>query len=83
LAPHSEDFARWRDDRVTRWVFAALATNADECREAWERASWTNGQANPLLLIELRTRADALRSLVDGSYDDFCGMNGDEPNVVS
>lgn len=80
MAPSAEEFARWRDDNVTRWIFRALASNADECRAAWETVSWENGQANPLLLIELRTRADALRSMIDSSYEAFCETNGDEPS---
>ena len=32
-APSREEFAAWRDDPTTRFVMAALARNAEECRE--------------------------------------------------
>lgn len=80
MAPSAEEFARWRDDRVTRWVFKALTTNMAECRDAWLSASWGNGTADPMLLTELRTRADANETLMATSYEGFCETNGDEPN---
>jgi len=46
---------------------------ADEQREAWIALSWDAGDANPDLLIELRTRADAylVRKLVAPTADDL------------
>ena len=81
MAPHAEDFARWRDDRVTQWVFAALASMSDANKELWLTTSWENGVSNERTLIELRTRADAYRSLFETDYAAFCDANGDEPNV--
>jgi hypothetical protein len=78
MAPSGEDFARWRDDRVTRWVFAALENVAAENKANWDRASWEMGQCNPLLLAELRTRADAYRAIAEASYEGLCETNGDE-----
>lgn len=75
----AEEFARWRDDRVTRWVFQALQINMEECRQAWLNASWGTGTADPALLIELRTRADAHETLIATSYQGFCETNGEEP----
>lgn len=78
----NEDFARWRDDAVTQWVFRAIAVVADENKETWLQASWINGNANPELLSELRTRADAYRALIDTSYEGLCETNGEEPIYV-
>jgi hypothetical protein len=82
MPPHSEDFARWREDRVTQWVFAALSAMSDANRASWIEASWENGIANERVLTELRTRADAYRAMFETDYAAFCDANGDEPNVV-
>lgn len=79
MAPSAEEFARWRDDRVTQWVFKALQTNIEECKAAWIDGSWATGAADQNLLIELRTRADANEALMATSYEGFCETNGDEP----
>jgi hypothetical protein len=85
-APSREDFIRWRDDYVTRWVFKALSTAADDQQKAWMDASWTQGASNPAndtktmnMLRELRTRADAYLSMEQASYEAVCEMNGEEP----
>jgi hypothetical protein len=74
-----DDFARWRDDPVTRWVFKALASDADAQREAWTKHSWDNGHANPATLLELRTRADAYRAMEEVSYAGLCEALGEQP----
>lgn len=79
MAPHREDFARWLDDPVTRWVLRALEAGAEKQRAAWSQASWDNGHANPALLQELRVRADAYRAVAESNYEGFCDMLGDEP----
>lgn len=81
MPPTREDFARWKDDFVTRYIFRALEIAFDDQKRAWTDASWINGHANPLLLQELRTRADAYASLSDTSYEGWLEMNNDvEPN---
>lgn len=79
MTPSADEFARWRDDPVTQWVFAATAKGADENRDAWVQASWTNGVADPALLTELRTRADAYNALSATSYEDWCATHGETP----
>lgn len=75
----NEDFERWRDDAVTRWVFAAIEKAAEENKQTWLEASWNNGNANPAALNELRTRADAYRALIDTSFEGWCETLGEEP----
>ena len=79
MALTAEDFARWREDPVTRFVFAAIERNADECREKWVEASWRFNNPNPVLLSELRTRADANRALIDTTYEGWCESMDAEP----
>lgn len=75
----ADDFARWRDDSVTRWVFKAIEAGEAENKAAWVEASWQYNNPSPQLLNELRTRADAYRALVDTTYEAWCETNGDEP----
>lgn len=79
MNPSSEDFTRWRDDPVTRWVFKALETDAEAQKDAWISHSWDNGHANPLTLLELRTRADAYRAMAEVNYNGLCEALGDTP----
>lgn len=62
-----DDFARWRDDPVTKLVLKALRQAAAAQKAAWDAASWDGGRvrAEDLkdTLQELRVRADAYRSL--------------------
>jgi hypothetical protein len=74
-----EDFARWKEDPVTRAVVRAHRKTADDNRDAWVKHSWDNGHANPLTLLELRTRADAYMAIAEIGYADVCGAIGAEP----
>jgi hypothetical protein len=73
--PLSEDFARWRDDPMTRMVFKALDAASDAQKQAWEDASWNGGRvrADELkdLLQELRIRSDCYRALGELTIDDI------------
>lgn len=78
--PSAEEFARWRDDRVTQWVFKALQTRVEEQRQLWISASWQGGKADPLILKELQSRATAFVEVFDNPYENWCATNGDEPS---
>jgi len=70
-----EDFARWREDPVTRLVFKALIAAEGQQKAAWEAASWGGGMVRDeelgALLRELRVRADCYRALIDLDADDI------------
>lgn len=70
-----EEFGAWRDEPITRRILDTLGAMADAQREGWLTASWEGGNNDPLLLTELRTRADAYRALAEGSYADFFGVD--------
>ena len=76
----AEEFERWRDDNVTQWVFASLRKTAEDNRNAWIEASWTNGVADPQLLTELRTRADAYMAIIEAPWEAHAATNGEEPS---
>lgn len=69
-----DEFAQWRDDPVTVRVLAALAGMAEAQKQGWLTASWEGGASDPMLLTELKTRADAYGALAEGSYADFFGV---------
>jgi hypothetical protein len=60
-------------------VFAAIDDAAAAQRDAWIEKSWEGGQADPRELIELRTRADAYRGLIETPYERWAELNGVEP----
>ena len=77
-APSRDEFAAWRDEPTTQFVMAALARNADECREAWMAASWEGGEADQRKLDGLRERSDALLGFT-ADYEAFCQTLGLAP----
>lgn len=70
-APSRDEFAVWRADPTTEFVMAALARNAEECREEWLALSWGSGEADQRKLDGLRERSDALLGFTAG-YEAFC-----------
>jgi hypothetical protein len=77
-APSREEFKAWRDDYTTQFVMAALAHNADECRDEWVRLSWEGGEADQRKLDGLRERSDALLGFT-ADYEAFCETLNLEP----
>lgn len=70
--PDPQDFAAWMSHPITRFVARALEVTAAEQRTEWMRATWdADGVPDPLLHKELTTRADALRSIYESTYEDF------------
>jgi hypothetical protein len=69
----AEEFAAWRDDPVTEVVLKAFDEMALKQREGWLSASWDGDACDPLLLIELKTRADAYRAVCECTFEDITG----------
>lgn len=77
-APSRDEFAAWRDDPTTQFVMAALARNAEECRDKWMNESWEAGKADQRTLDALRERSDALLGFT-ADYEAFCDTLNLEP----
>ncbi len=73
--PSEEDFITWRDNGVTRWVMRAVENVAAKQEKTWLAASWEGGVVDPLVLTELRTRADSYRALIETGYYDWRDFN--------
>ena len=80
MPPSREDFARWLDDPVTRWVMQAHRAMADVCKETWDEVSWKNGGGSREQLLELRCRADTYLAIAEADYAALCDANGEQPN---
>ena len=79
-APSKEEFAAWRDEPITQFVMAALARNAEECREAWMNESWHGGNADQRTLDTYKARSDALLGFT-ADYEAFCETLNLEPQA--
>jgi hypothetical protein len=74
-----DDFATWRANPVTEWVFAALDAMAEGQKQHWVDTSWDQGACAPELLLELRVRADTAKAINETSYERYCEVLGEEP----
>jgi hypothetical protein len=52
-------------------VIGELANAAEAQKAGWIEHSWNGGACDPVLLNELKTRADAYRTLAELSYEDY------------
>lgn len=75
--PSEEEFITWRENPITRWILGACAKAAAENRQAWIEASWSAGNADPLLLVELKSRADAYLALEQTAYEGWLATHGE------
>ncbi|MDB5584305.1 MAG: hypothetical protein JWR80_9481 [Bradyrhizobium sp.] len=75
----AEEFQAWAENPVTKWVFKAVKRASELQKDAWDKASWDEGEADPLLLTELRARADAYLAIVETPYERMCELNDEEP----
>ena len=72
-----DEFQRWYENPVSKWVFAAVEQAALKQSEAWMEKSWGSGVADPYELVTLRTRADAYRALFETPFEQWQEMNGE------
>lgn len=75
-----EEFEAWRDHPVTEDVFRALKQLGEEAKSVWLQASWGKGQCDPVLLADLRARAEVVNDLRELSFEELeAVLNDDEP----
>lgn len=66
-----EDFEQWRDNPVTLWVFGLLQDISEKAKQEWLSASWGSGRVDPVLLADLKARADTIKQLTEAEYGDL------------
>lgn len=66
-----DDWEQWRAHPVTELVNKALQKLAEQNKRKWMEISWDGGEADPLKLIELRSRAQAAQDLSELTLDEL------------
>lgn len=59
----ADDWETWKANRVTEAVFKMFEEQARKAKAAWVETSWDSGQANPVTLASLRSRAEVFEQL--------------------
>lgn len=76
-----DEYEAWLEHPVTQWVMEAFEAQAGKQRRGWEEASWIAGECDPLMLNELRTRADTYKAMREAGYSDI--LNALEQDEVA
>lgn len=66
-----EDFAAWQASPVTEAVFRALRKIRDDAKAEWVAASWDAGNTDPVLLADLRARAQIVGDLAELTFEEL------------
>ena len=76
----TEDFEQWRAHPVTEAVTRALVMLAERNKARWIELSWGGGQADPLVLAELRARAEGALDLSELTVEELNEVLDEEPS---
>lgn len=74
-----EAFAEWCDHPCTKFVAASHAAMVRAQKAAWDQSSWDGGTADPLWLLELRTRADCYQGFLDAGWRQHAANLTEQP----
>ena len=66
-----DDFEAWLANPVTEEVLRHVAAIAEQAKEEWVRVSWGSGNPDPLLLADLRAKAQIAGDLANFTYEDL------------
>ncbi len=66
-----EDFDSWRDHPITQEVMRAFDLLGEKAKEKWLAASWGRGQCDPLLLADLKARAEVVQDFREITFEDL------------
>jgi len=65
-----ESFEEWLANPVTEHVLKRVGALAEQNRQKWIDESWGAGNCDPMVLVELKARAQAAMDLSDIRYED-------------
>lgn len=68
-----EAYEAWRNHPMTVEVMVALKALGDQCKEKWIRHSWDSGNADPLMLADLRARYEVVEDITDLTFEELEG----------
>lgn len=77
-----DEFETWLKEPVTQYIFKAVRKAAEQEKAEWLRQSWEGGEANPVSLCELRSRAMALTELCDNDFETWKAWSDDGTGSV-
>lgn len=66
-----DEFSAWRESPITEAVFMALGIKVSEARDRWMDASWKQGNPDPMLLVDLRARAEIAADIIELTHDEL------------
>ena len=66
-----DDFDAWLANPVTEQVLKHVADIATQAKDEWMRLSWGGGNPDPLLLADLRAKAQIASDLANFTYEDM------------
>lgn len=79
----AEEFEAWKQHPVSKWVFAALAVEAEGERQHWMQVSWEAGSADQRLLDQSRGKVIGLGLVFEGSHAVFAEIHAALEEVKS
>jgi len=66
-----ETFELWRAHPITEAMVKSLVMMAERNKAKWIEVSWGGGQADPLVLADLRARAEMAQDLSELTVDEL------------
>jgi hypothetical protein len=74
-----DDFEAWRAHPITEAVSKALVLLAERNKQKWIDASWGGGIADPLVLADLKARAEMAQDLSELTFEELEQTLDDKP----
>ena len=73
-----DDFEQWRGHPVTEAVTKALRILAERNKQKWIDASWGGGQVDPIVLADLKARAEMAQDLSELTFEELSEVLDDD-----
>lgn len=73
-----DDFEQWLAHPVTEEVFRALDKLSEQAKQKWLDMSWKSGNADPMMLADLKARAEVIDDLRNLKLEDLENMKDAE-----
>ncbi len=67
----SEQFEEWLAHPVTEHVLKRVGELAEANKQKWMDESWVAGKCDPMMLIDLKARAEAAKDLSEIEWSDI------------
>ena len=66
-----ENFDEWLAHPVTEHVLKRVSELAEANKQKWIDESWGSGKCDPMMLIDLKARAEAAKDLSELKWEDI------------